>query len=533
MTGPATTARPPRNTSRRTVLRSATAAGMLLAGGVPLAACGRQPVSASAGPTGPPRRGGRLRVGMVGAGKGESFDPSLAANALINTAMSCAVFDPLLTMGADGRLRPMLATSWASDSTASVWTFRLRQGVTWHDGTDFTSADVLYSLKWMAKPGNGLALNIADVDLDKVSAQGPYTVVVPLKSPNLLFPYSLATASIVRRGAEDFTRPVGTGPFSFVSLDPGQQAVCKRNPAYWDPGKPYLDELVFLSVKDDFARLNALLSGQTDVMAQVPFTQAKSQLVGDVRLIRSPGVTAQAFYMAIDKAPFDDVRVRRALRLIVDRRQLVDVALFGFGTVGNDLYGKGLEYYDDSLPQRTRDLAKAKALLAEAGHGSGLTLQLQTSTVAPGMVEAATLFQQQAKDAGVDIDISQVDPTSYFDPTRDYLKMPFAQTLWQGMTTLGDVYNASVVSKAPYGETHWSDRRTDELVATAVAAPDAAAARSAWAAVQRQQYDSGGYIWWGNVDNLDAVSNRVGGLIPNRYQNLGLPTGLNEAYFAS
>lgn len=242
---------------------------------------------------------------------------------------------------------------------------------------------------------------------------------------------------------------------------------------------------MFLSVKDDFARLNALLSGQTDVMAQVPFTQAKSQLVGDVRLIRSPGVTAQAIYMATDKPPFDDVRVRRALRLIVDRRQLVDVALFGFGTVGNDLYGKGLEYYDDSLPQRTRDLAKAKTLLAEAGHGSGLTLKLQTSTVAPGIVEAATLFQQQAKDAGVDVAISQVDPTSYFDPTRDYLKMPFAQTLWQGMTTLGDVYNASVVSKAPYGETHWSDRRTDELVATAVAAPDAAAARSAWAAVQR------------------------------------------------
>ncbi|MFJ9374731.1 ABC transporter substrate-binding protein [Streptomyces sp. NPDC101455] len=262
----------------------------------------------------------------------------------------------------------MLATSWTSDSTASVWTFRLREGVTWHDGTDFTSADVLYSLTWMAKPGNGLALNVADVDLDKVSAQGPYTVVVPLKSPNLLFPYSLATASIVRRGAEDFTRPVGTGPFSFVSLDPGQQAVRTRNPAYWDPGKPYLDELVFLSVKDDFARLNALLSGQTDVMAQVPFTQAKSQLVGDVRLIRSPGVTAQAFYMATDKHPFDDVRVRRALRLVVDRRQLVEVALFGFGTVGNDLYGKGLEYYDGSLPQRTRERPPAGRNGGARGH---------------------------------------------------------------------------------------------------------------------------------------------------------------------
>ena len=121
--------------------------------------------------------------------------------------------------------------------------------------------------------------------------------------------------------------------------------------------------------------------------------------------------------MAVDKAPFDDVRVRQAIKLLADRDQLVEVALSGFGQVGNDLFGRGLPFYDSSLPQRTRDVAKAKSLLAAAGHGNGLDITLQTSPASPGMVEAATLLAQQAKAGGVNITISQVDSSSYFDPS--------------------------------------------------------------------------------------------------------------------
>ena len=533
MSGPPVTIPPVRAISRRSLFRGAAAAGLLLGGGQSLAGCGRRTTAPGLAPSGVPRRGGRLRVGMVGAGKGESFNPSLAQSALINVAMCCAVFDSLVAVSPEGDLRPMLATSWTPDATAGTWTFHLREGVRWHDGKPFTADDLIYALRWMGKPGNGFNASVAAIELDHLTKSGPHTVVIPLKRPNLLFPYSLSMAWIVQDKAEDFAKPVGTGPFTFGSLAPGEQAVCRRNPSYWDTGKPYADELVLLSLKDDTARLNALLSGQVDIVAQVPAAQARSQLAGDVRLIRSPGVTAQGFYMAADKAPFDDARVRQALRLLADRRQLVDVGLFGYGSVGNDLFGKGLRYYDDSLPQRTRDVAQAKALLAAAGHGDGLTLALQTSAVAPGMVEAATLLQQQAKEAGVTITVSQVDPAAYFDPTRDYLKMPFAQTIWQGISTLGDFYTTGIASDAPFNETHWSDKQTDALIRTAVSAPDTGAAAAAWAAVQRDQYDNGAYLWWANVDNLDAASNKVGGLVPNRYQNLGLPTGLTEAFLVA
>ncbi len=472
-------------------------------------------------------------MGMVGAGKNESFNPAQATSALINVAMCCAVFDCLLSITPSGRLRPMLATSWSADAASETWTFQLRQGVRWHDGTEFTADDVLYSLRWMAKPGNGMNANVAAVDLDHLKKTGPYTVTIPLKQASPLFPYSLSMAWIIKNKTTDFTKPVGTGPFVFGSLARGERSTCRRNPAYWDTGKPYVNQLTLYSLQDDTARLNALLAGEIDIMAQVPATQARTQLYGDLRLIRSTGTSAQCFYMAVDRHPFNDARVRQAMRLIVDRQQLVDVALLGYGSVANDLFGKGLPYFDGALPQRTRDIRRAKELLAAAGHAAGLTLNLRTSTVAPGMVEAATLFQQQAKKANVTINVTQVDPTSYFDPTRDYLKMPFAQSFWQGFYTLGDFYSSSVVTGAVGDETHWANKHTDALVAAAIAAPDARAAQAAWARVQAEQYDSGGYIWWGNIDNIDAASNKVGGLVPGPYQNLGLPTGLTEAFLAS
>ncbi|MFG2526232.1 ABC transporter substrate-binding protein [Streptomyces sp. NPDC048527] len=470
---------------------------------------------------------------MIGGGKKESFDPARTGLALINVAMCCAVFDCLLSVTSSGRPKPMLAMSWSADAAAQTWTFQLRPRVRWHDGTAFTADDVIYSLRWMATPGNALNPCVANVDLEHVRKTGPYTVVVPLKQANPMFPYRLSSAWIIKSNTTDFTKPIGTGPFIFGSLAPGEQSTSRRNPDYWDTGKPYVDTLTFYSLADDTARLDALLAGEIDVIAQVPAAQARTQLYGDVRLIRSPGAAAQCFYMAVDHPPFDDARVRQALRLLVDRRQLVDVALLGYGSVANDLFGKGLPYYDDSLPQQVRNVRKAKDLLTEAGYGSGLTLDLQTSTIAPGMVEAATLFQQQARDANVTINVTQVDPASYYDPTRDYLKMPFAQSFWQGHYTLTDFYTEAIVTGAYYDETRWASKHTDALVRAAITATDPDAEKAAWALVQTEQYETGGYIWWGNVDNLDAASNKVGGLIPNPYLNLGLPTGLTDVFLVS
>lgn len=518
---------------RRELLQRAAATGLLLAAPA-LTACGGTGEGPSTTATGPPRRGGTLRVGMVGAGKSESFNPSTAGTTIITIAMVNAVFDGLVRVAPDLSIRPGLATEWTANDRADVWEFTLRTGVRWHDDTPFTADDVVYSLRWMGEPTNGLQGVVADVDLPEVRALDAQTVRIPLTRPNLQFPAAVAPSWIVKKGAEDFTRPVGTGPFVFESLKPGQQSVMRRNPRYWDRGKPYVDRLVIQSIDDNTARLNALIGDQIDVMAQVPYTEAKAQeSQGKVRLLDSPSNAAAAFYMAVDEPPFDDVRVRQAMRLLVDRKALVDTALAGFGEIGNDLVGQGAQFFASDLKPRPRDLEQAKQLLTAAGHGSGLEVTLQTSSAVPGMTEAATLFARQAEDAGVTVKIQQVPANAYFDPTLKYLKMPFAQTLWTGILDLNSFYNYALTSKSTINETHWKDPATDRLIATASAATDEAAAADAWKRVQQQQYEDGGYIVWATMNNVDATSARVAGITPSKYLALGMPTGLAEAYFVS
>jgi peptide/nickel transport system substrate-binding protein len=268
-------------------------------------------------------------------------------------------------------------------------------------------------------------------------------------------------------------------------------------------------------------------------MAQVPPAQAQAVKDRGYALLDSPATGAHAFYMAVDEEPFDDVRVRQAIRLLADREELVAVALGGLGTVANDLYGQGMEYYDDSLPQRERDVEQAKQLLADAGYPDGLTLTLETSNVAPGVTEAATLFQQQAAEGGVTIEIANVDPSAYFDPSQKYLKMPFAQTYWAGGTTLSGFYPLALVPGQYGNETHWDRPETTAAIEEATSATDPAVAEESWLEVQAEQYDDGGYLWWANVNNVDATATGVKGITPSRYYSLGLPWSLAGAYVES
>lgn len=519
--------------SRRAFLQSLGAAGVLLGSGAALAACGRSPDKSQKNTkASKPRRGGTLRVGMIGSGKSESFNPSGASATLINMARTCAVFDSLVTVSADLQIKPALATKWTPNADASAWTFTLRPGVTWHDGKPLTTADVLYSLRWTAD--SSLASAVANVDLKNLRAPNANTIVMPLKAPDLLFPENLSAMWIIQAGTKSFVHPIGTGAFVFGSLNQGEQSVCTRNPHYWDAPRPYVDKLIIRSIDDDSARLNALLGGQIDVLCNLPFAQAKAQQSSsNITLLNTPSAAAQAFYMAVDQKPFDDVRVRQAIKLLADRQQLVDVALDGFGQVANDMFGMGLPFYDSSLPQRKRDVAKAKSLLAAAGHASGLSLTLETSPVSPGVVEAATLFAQQAKAGGVDIKISQVDAGAYFDPTLRYLKMPFAQTLWSGFDSLSSFYQYALVPGGSGNETHWTNKQTATTIAAAASAADKATAAAAWNKVQQEQYDDGGYLWWANVNNVDATSNKVAGIKASKFLAMGLPTSLADAYFVS
>ena len=220
------------------------------------------------------------------------------------------------------------------------------------------------------------------------------------------WPFAASSLAIIQDGATNFKQPVGTGPFKFDSFVPGQNSLFLRNADYWKHPYPYVDKLTFVSIPDGTTRLNSVVAGQIDACEVLTFAQAREQETSkQIAVLQSPPGIMTPITMAVDLPPFDDVRVRQAFRLIVDRPQLVNVAQSGFGSIGNDLFGKGQEFYPADLPQREADIEQAKSLLKQAG-AENLKVTLYSSTVVAGMLESANAFAQQAKEAGVTINVN-------------------------------------------------------------------------------------------------------------------------------
>lgn len=510
--------------SRGGLLKGAAALGI---GMSPLlaAACGgsgSSPLSTSTTSVGAPRRGGTLRLGFVGGGTAETVDPFIGVTP-IDEGRIQNLYDPLVIVNPDLTTSPGLALEWNPNKDATVWEVKLRDGVTFHNGKSFGAEDVIYSIQQMSKPANfGSYPFVAGIDAKNMKALNKLTVQIPLKAPDadLSANFTYYNTWIVPAGQTDYKHPVGTGPFEFVSFTPGQESLFKRNPNYWMTGKPYVDELKITAISDPTARLNALLAGEIDGMAQLPFQEAKAhQATGDITVLVAPSPQAMMFYMDTQKPPFSDNRVRQAMRLIADRPALIEGAISGFGTIGNDIAGKGLPFYDSSLPQRSQDIEKAKSLLKSAGQ-ENLTVLLQTSDIFPGFVESATLLAQQAKAAGVTINLKQEPANSYYNPSLLYLKMAFAETQWP-MLSLKYFYLQSLSSTAPYNETHFKSAQFDAALQKAIGELDKTKAQDYWNQVQQIQYDQGGYLQWVNADWVDAVSKKVQGLKPHAAGALG------------
>jgi peptide/nickel transport system substrate-binding protein len=528
--------------SRSELIRRAALGGVALTSAGLLAACGGDdddaaaPSGATAAGTeaeGTPKRGGRLRVGLTGSGNADSLDPGLADNNAIGIFRTYLLYDTLVRITPDSQLAPGIAEEWEPNADSSSWTFRLREGVVFHDGKPLTADDVLYSLRWATEPPNNVAASLTAVDVNRLRKVDDRTIEVNLTQSQILFPYILAdaAAAMIPDGTTEFGTTNGTGAFKLKSFSQGRETVLERNPDYWDNGKPYVDELVFASIDDDSARLNALLSGEIEVMSNLPYVQGRELEGSDqVQLFNAPSNTAYLLYMRVDQPPFDDNRVRQAMKLIVDREAMIANALNGFGTVANDLVGKGLPFYAEEIPQTVPDIEQARSLLDEAGQ-SGLSVTLSTAPVSPGLPEAGTLFADQAREAGVNVTIENVPANAFWDTSLQYLKIPFASSLWV-LSSLPQWYTQAVAVGAPYNESHWDDPAFEQLLQEAIGAPDEEVSRERWLEVQQIQHDEGGYVIWGNADNLDALAPNVMGMTPGQAYGLGAPTGLIDAWLA-
>ncbi|MGW4539566.1 ABC transporter substrate-binding protein [Streptomyces chartreusis] len=490
---------------RRGFLAATTGAATALA----LTGCGGSDESATS--DGAPRRGGRLRAAFAGGGASETLDPHLAS-LFADAARAKALFDKLADYGADLSARPRLAERWESNKSLDRWQVTLRKAV-FHDGKPVTAEDVLYSYRRIADPKQAFRAkaSLEPIDLDASRATGERTIEFVLKRPTAEFPNVLAAfgAYVVPENATEFDdRPIGSGPFRFVSFAPGRSAVFRRFDDHWD-GAPLLDEIEFVVANEESARVGALLGGQVEYAHELnPTTARAHEGGGQIEIVRLRNSAMQAFCMKTDRAPFDDERVREAFFLIADRQELVDGALSGAGEVGNDLFGKGYEYYAADLPQRTQDLDRARALLKQAG-AENLKVTLDTSAVAAGFTEAAGIFRDQAAKAGVTIDVRTGSKDSYWSDILDGGTLCCYRS---GAMPIEAHISQRLLTDSTTNATKWRHKDFDALYQQAQSTRDRTERAAVYGRMQRRLHTEGGFLVWGFADWIIGTSRTVRGV---------------------
>jgi peptide/nickel transport system substrate-binding protein len=504
--------------TRRDALRGALAGGVLVTAGGALAACGSEEVDVPTSDFGASslknvRSGGSLRVGVAGGGADDSIDAHVLAT-VPDISRAFQLYEPLAGRDTNSDFELVLAESIEPEKGAETWTIRLRPGVTFHNGKPVTADDVLFSLRRIIDPKDPKtgAASISYMDLKRSRKLDDRTVRIQLKFPNVGFPDDLGQYfnSVVPTDY-DPAKPVGSGPFMFDSFTPGERSVFKKNPDYWREDMPRADEVVIIDFPDDTPRVNALLSGQVDAITNLPpgqIAQVKSNDQFKVLISETGGW--QPFTMRVDQKPFKDVRVRQAMRLLVDREQMIEQVLSGQGRVANDLYSPYDPGYNGDLPQRRQDLDQAKSLLSQAGQ-SDLRVELVTSPVFQGIVEAAQVIAEQAKGAGVTINVRKVDPGTFYGD--NYLSWTFAQDFWATRSYLSQVAQGSLPD-SPFNETHWADPEFLDLIAQARAELDEDKHIELLKAAQKIEYERGGLIVWSFSNQIDAYNTTVAGFQP-------------------
>jgi peptide/nickel transport system substrate-binding protein len=263
----------------------------------------------------------------------------------------------------------------------------------------------------------------------------------------------------------------------------------------------------------DLATAKTLVPGGFNALRPSVVTSSN----GGVQLVNAPGSNMVAMCMLTNRPPFNDVRVRQAFRLAIDRPATLATAFVGFGQLGNDVYGKGLPDYDTALPQRAHDPERARALLKQAGH-EGLQVSIASSKAAPGMLESATVFADQAKAAGINLAVDQSPADSYY--SDKYLKVPFFQTQW-GTQTIESQIAESLLTGAAFNETGWARKSFDRKFAAARGTRDRKKRRQLFFELQSEVWNQGGYIIWGFNNWVDAISAKVHGVVPSPVFALG------------
>ena len=445
------------------------------------------------------KKGGRLRIGTTGGATSDVLDPGLILDSYMINVLFGQVRNNLTEVAATGDLVPELAESWDSTPDAKVWTFKIRQGVEFHNGKTLDSQDVVDSIRHHLTEDSKSAAKAILAGIESVEADGEHAVKVTLKGGDADFPFLMSDYHVLicpsnGDGTIDWESGTGTGGYALVEHEPGIRTFTKRNPNYWKEGRAHFDEVETLQIADPNARLNALRTGSIDCMNNVDLKIVE-------RLKRVPGLNVRAetgnkqltLPMRTDTAPFDNNDVRLAIKSVINREEWLDKIIFGYGELGNDNPIGPANIYratTDELPQRTYDPDKAKHHLKKAGM-ENLSVQFHAAETAfAGAVNAAQLLRESAAPAGIDIEVVREPDDGYW--SNVWMNKAFSACYWSGRPTENWIFSQIYAADASWNDTFWKHDRFNELLLQARAELDTAKRREMYVEMQRIVHHEGG-----------------------------------------
>ena len=338
----------------------------------------------------------------------DSLDPHLAVAAGTKEVMF-NVFEGLMKPTSTGDLTPAVAESYTVSEDRLTYTFTLREGVKFHNGDEVTAEDVVYSISRCADTTDGTPLVEAFSVIQSVEAVDARTVAITIAEPSNEFISYMTTAILPADYDQQDTAPVGTGPFKFVSRAAQDNIVLEKFDEYW--GTPaYLDKVTFKIMENADSLVMSLQSGAIDLCSHLTSTQV-AQLGGDFYVAEGTMNLVQALYLNNAEKPFDDVRVRQALCYAVDKQGIIDLAFDGYGSpIGSSMYPTFGKYFDESLTNYyTKDVEKAKSLLADAGYPNGFEMTITVPSNYQPHIDTAQVLVEQLKEIGVTAKIELVE----------------------------------------------------------------------------------------------------------------------------
>ncbi|RWQ15484.1 ABC transporter substrate-binding protein [Mesorhizobium sp.] len=494
--------------SRRAFLGRATALGV--------SATFANSLLASAARAKGPIRGGIIKGGLKGGGATDSLDP--ATSSTLVAIFGYCWGEYLVALAPDGGLENRLAEEIGSSKDAKTWTMKVRKGVEFHNGKTVTADDVGATLERHsdARSKSG-ALGVLK-SIDTIKANGD-EVVVTLKDGNADFPYLMTDYHLVIQpdgGKDNPGAGIGAGPYKMTVNEPGVRYGGERFANFWQSDKMgFADQLEILAINDNTARVSALQAGQVHIINQVePRVVDLIKRAPNLKVEAVSGPGYYCFNMFCDTPPFDNNDLRMGLKLAIDREEMLDKILRGYGTVGNDFpINASYRLFTESIPQREFDADQAKHYYKKSGHSGPILLRVADAGF-PGAVDAVQLYQQSCAKAGITIEVRRVPDDGFWSEVWN--KQPFCNTYWSGRATQDQMYSTTYLSTAAWNDTHFYNDKFDKLLIEARVEFDEDKRKNLYREMAIIVRNQGGVIIPMFNQAIDAISGKVGGYVGGR-----------------